>query len=115
MIAILGPPPSYVLEQSGEKAYQYWDKTGKRDHVTQPGATATNNSEQVIGILVPIPNTSLEIAEERLRGEEKQKFLAFMRRMLKWDPKEREDSNDIYWDEWLLADLIESGQVGWEA
>jgi hypothetical protein len=33
--------------------------------------------------------------------------------MLQWNPEDREDSEGVYWDEWLLADLIESGEVGW--
>lgn len=34
-----------------------------------------------------------------------------MRKMLQWDPEDRQDSESIYWDEWLLADLIESGEI----
>jgi len=34
-----------------------------------------------------------------------------MRKMLKWKPEERGDCHDVFWDEWLLADLIESGEV----
>lgn len=37
--------------------------------------------------------------------------MAFMRKMLQWNPEDRHDSESLYWDEWLLADLIESGEV----
>lgn len=49
--------------------------------------------------------------ESRLDGEEKALFLTFVRKMLLWTPSERADLNDVYMDEWLLADLIESGEV----
>ena len=52
--------------------------------------------------------------DQRLEGEEKQQFIAFMRKMLQWNPEHRQDSEGLYWDEWLLADLIESGEVGRE-
>ena len=50
----------------------------------------------------------------RLEGEEKQQFITFMRKMLQWNPEHRQSSEDVYWDEWLLADLIASGEVGRE-
>jgi hypothetical protein len=51
--------------------------------------------------------------DQRLEGKEKQQFIAFMRKMLQWNPENREDSEGVSRDEWLLADLIESGEVGW--
>jgi hypothetical protein len=64
--------------------------------------------------LAPIPDTSLERIDQKLEGEEKQQFVAFMRKVLQWNPEDRQDSEGVYWDEWLLADLIESGEVGRE-
>ena len=52
--------------------------------------------------------------DQKLEGEEKQQFIAFMRKMLQWNPEDRQDSEGVYRDEWLLADLIESGEVGRE-
>lgn len=60
---------------------------------------------------MPIPDSSLENMDQRLEGEEKAQFVSFMRKMLQWDPQDRQDSESIYWDEWLLADLIESGEI----
>ena len=34
-----------------------------------------------------------------------------MRKMLNWKPEDRKSIRDIIEDEWLLADLIESGEV----
>ncbi|KAI6911462.1 kinase-like protein [Hortaea werneckii] len=93
MISLLGPPPLKFLQRCGEKADQYWDRNGNWKN------------------LVPTPETSLEHMDQRLEGEEKAQFMSFMRKMLQWDPEDRQDSESIYWDEWLLADLIESGEI----
>lgn len=61
--------------------------------------------------MVPIPETSLEVAETRLEGQEKELFLNFFKKMLQWKPEDRSDIQDIFMDEWLLADLIEAGEV----
>lgn len=63
--------------------------------------------------LAPIPDTMLECMDQKLEGEEKRQFIGFMRKMCK-SPEDRQDSEGVYWDEWLLADLIESGDVGRE-
>ena len=60
---------------------------------------------------MPITATNLSDQESRLQGEEKALFLTFMRKMLQWKPEDRKGIRDIIEDEWLLADLIESGQV----
>lgn len=58
-----------------------------------------------------MPDVSLDTVEHRLNGEEKQELLNFMRKMLQWGLKDRCDLHDIFMDEWLLADLIESGEL----
>lgn len=60
---------------------------------------------------MPIPEMSLEVAETRLGGQEKELFLNFFKKMLQWKPEDRSDIQDIFMDEWLLADLIEAGEV----
>lgn len=52
-----------------------------------------------------IPDVTLETAEQRLEGEEKDDFLVFMRKMLQWQPETRGSCRDIFYDEWLLADV----------
>lgn len=61
--------------------------------------------------VVPMPNISLEAAEERLQGEEKELFLTFLRKMLQWRPEDRKGIQDVFMDEWLLDDLIKAGEV----
>jgi serine/threonine-protein kinase SRPK3 len=60
---------------------------------------------------MPMPETSLDILEARLEGHKKELFLNFFRKMLQWKPEDRSDIQDIFMDEWLLADLIEAGEV----
>ncbi|RMZ01909.1 hypothetical protein D0860_07425 [Hortaea werneckii] len=93
MISLLGPPALKFLQRCGGKADQYWDENGNWKN------------------LMPIPETSLEHMDQRLEGEEKAQFMTFMRKMLRWDPEDRQNSESIYWDEWLQADLIESGEI----
>ncbi|KAL8967014.1 MAG: hypothetical protein Q9183_003108 [Haloplaca sp. 2 TL-2023] len=93
MIAIMGPPPLDFLGRCGEKSDEFWEKDGTWKD------------------LAPIPDTSLEREDQRLEGEEKQQFITFMRKMLQWKPEDRQNAGGVYWDEWFLADLIESGEV----
>ncbi|PSK53401.1 hypothetical protein B9Z65_8956 [Elsinoe australis] len=92
MVAMMGPPSLDFLQRS-KRSSLFWDDRGKWKGT------------------VPTPDTSLEAAEQRLQGEEKALFLAFMRKTLRWRPEDRSEILDVFMDEWLLADLIESGQV----
>lgn len=92
MMSIMGPPPLEFIRQSA-KSQQFWDDEGTwRD-------------------VVPLPNISLEAAEKRLQGEEKELFLTFLRKMLQWRPEDRKGIQDVFMDEWLLDDLIKAGEV----
>lgn len=44
---------------------------------------------------------SLERAETVLEGEEKKRFLNFVRSMLKWVPEERRKAEELLRDPWL--------------
>ena len=108
MVSILGPPPLEYLKRS-EKSKMFWDDDGIYTRPASQDLTKT-----LIGTwkgTVPIPETSLAKEESRLEGEEKALFLDFLRKMLQWKPEDRKGIRDIIEDEWLLADLIEIGQV----
>lgn len=92
MIALLGPPPLDFIQASAKSA-SFWDDAGR--WVSD----------------VPIPDRSLGSLEWRSEGNEKKLFLSFIRKMLQWRPEDRGGILDIFWDEWLLADLIESGEI----
>ncbi|CAD0083647.1 unnamed protein product, partial [Aureobasidium vineae] len=82
MVAILGNPPPDFLAGS-KKSAEYWDQDG----------------------------ISLDSCEQRLSGVDRKKFLTFMRKMLHWKPEDRSGWQDIFFDEWMVADLIESGEI----
>lgn len=52
---------------------------------------------------MPIPENSLEQSERRLEGEEKERFLKFMRKMLRWVPEERSTAEELFYDPWLQS------------
>ena len=48
-----------------------------------------------------MPDTSLERAEILLDGEEKKRFLIFVRSMLRWLSEERRRAAELLTDPWL--------------
>lgn len=47
------------------------------------------------------PPAPLEELEALLSGDEKRKFLEFMRKMLQWAPEQRSTANELWYDDWL--------------
>lgn len=53
---------------------------------------------------IPLPDAvSLEERESSLEGESKERFLAMMRRMLRWEPSKRSLAEELAGDEWVMA------------
>ncbi|KAK2841617.1 hypothetical protein FQN49_006078 [Arthroderma sp. PD_2] len=86
MIAIMGPPPKEFLERS-EANLLYWDENGRWRG------------------LAPIPDISLEKLAEGIEGENKQGFLDFLRKILRWLPEERPTAGELMFDPWLMEGL----------
>ncbi|CAG7563069.1 unnamed protein product [Fusarium equiseti] len=87
MIAVLGKPPKSLL-QSGSSSHKFFTETGDFLHD------------------IPIPNsTSLKKLETNLEGEDQQKFLAMMDKMLQWDPSKRSSAKDLARDEWIMKNM----------
>ncbi|KAJ5804251.1 kinase-like domain-containing protein [Penicillium psychrosexuale] len=84
MIALLGPPPRDLLQNS-DYATDFFDSEGN-----WKGA-------------VPIPSRSFEQLEGNLEGEQQELFLAFMRKMVRWRPEERSSAKDLLSDQWLRS------------
>ncbi|KAI1132537.1 kinase-like domain-containing protein [Nemania abortiva] len=83
LIAVLGPPPTDLLNRHRKKALEYWNENGDW------------------GEFVPIPTEkTLEASETKL--EDKSKFLQFIRRALAWDPNKRPTARELLMDPWLL-------------
>ncbi|KAF3482748.1 CMGC/SRPK protein kinase [Arthroderma uncinatum] len=94
-IGYLGEPPRAMLAQS-PRLYAYFDE----DVYTHTSETTTG--EYIGG--APIPQTSLEEFVTVIPpGDEKDKFLQFIRKMLTWDPEERKPSIELLTDEWLTT------------
>ncbi|RAL01305.1 kinase-like protein [Aspergillus ibericus CBS 121593] len=85
--AVLGSPPPQFLARS-ERSKRFWDENGQWKSQ------------------VPIPNSNLESREERLEGDEKEDFLRFLRRMLRWLPEERATAKELLFDPWLMRGLF---------
>jgi serine/threonine protein kinase len=84
MIAVLGPPPTDLLQNS-DYAKEFFDNEGHWKAIT------------------PIPSMSLEDLEENLQGQQQKLFLGFMRKMLRWRPEERESAKELLSDPWLRS------------
>ncbi|QSS58105.1 protein kinase [Histoplasma capsulatum] len=85
MIALLGPPPKKLLDQ-GHETTKYFDHDG-----------AFRYPE-----LIP-ENVSLVDSLNQIKDEDKISFLAFIMRMLRWQPEERSSAKDLLADPWLRA------------
>ncbi|KAK8196819.1 kinase-like domain-containing protein [Phyllosticta capitalensis] len=81
-IALLGPPS----KEYAQAAEEYFDEDGnwKLD--------------------MEIPKTTLEDEEKVLQGEERERFLTFMRRVLQWEPVDRPSAKELLNDPWLSVE-----------
>ncbi|KAG8157485.1 hypothetical protein KVR01_012527 [Diaporthe batatas] len=82
MVSLMGRPPREFLDRS-TKCRQFWDCEGNWIAAT------------------PIPEQTLEGREKKLEGEDKDLLLAFVRKILRWDPKERPSAEELFEDEFL--------------
>ncbi|RMZ87471.1 hypothetical protein DV736_g5300, partial [Chaetothyriales sp. CBS 134916] len=84
MVGYLGTPPFEYIERS-EVTKNVFDEQG---HWKGAGG-------------VDVPRLSLEGSEKVLDGDNKERFLKFMRSMLKWLPEERKRASELLKDPWL--------------
>jgi hypothetical protein len=77
--------------------------------LTQKGILIKSDNE--IGNWIastPIPAESLETRETRLQGEQKQLFLAFVRKLLCWLPENRQSADELLTDAFLNVEGLKS-------
>ncbi|PGH11978.1 serine/threonine protein kinase [Helicocarpus griseus UAMH5409] len=86
MVAFLGPPPAEFIKRSRVFS-AFWDDNG------------------VWKNLVPIPYITLGSLASDIEGEDKEDFLLFLRRALKWLPEERPTARELLSDKWLMKGL----------
>lgn len=53
----------------------------------------------------PIPDISLEQLADDLEGENKEGYLEFLQRILRWLPEERPRAEELVFDPWLMEGL----------
>lgn len=70
LIALLGPPPPEFRKQR-HLSSAFWDESGNWKEVA------------------PIPDVTLESLAERVKGEDKERFLRWLRMALQWNPEDR--------------------------
>ncbi|PMB71389.1 hypothetical protein BM221_001476 [Beauveria bassiana] len=88
--ALLGPPPKHLLTR-GRLASKFF---------SEQADTAELLGTYAAGIDLPT-STSLEEQETLLTGDDKKKFLEFMRKMLQWSPERRSTARELFQDAWL--------------
>ncbi|EFE32740.1 protein kinase, putative [Trichophyton benhamiae CBS 112371] len=87
MVSLMGPPPAQFLRRS-QKSNEYWGSQGN-----WKGS-------------IPIPKQSFEIRESRFSGEDRELFLGFLRRVLRWLPEERPTAEELAYDDFLMQEIL---------
>lgn len=54
---------------------------------------------------VPLPDTNLECLAAKIRGEDKQGFLRWLRAALQWNPADRPTAMELLYDQWMMKGL----------
>ena len=90
MVALLGPPPPQLLDDSGPRALEFFNEDGS------PKGEAPNET------LESVLASSLErVTKQTMTAEESKTFLAFLRRTLTWTEEERPTASELINDPWL--------------
>ncbi|EED13427.1 conserved hypothetical protein [Talaromyces stipitatus ATCC 10500] len=87
IFSLLGtPPPEFLIRN--DNCFKYWDKQGNwKGNIT-------------------IPEQSLEMRFGQYDGEDKEPFLNFLRRILRWLPEERPTAEELTYDDFLMQPLL---------
>ncbi|QSS62233.1 protein kinase [Histoplasma capsulatum] len=107
MIAIMGPPPKEYLERS-EGCKVFWD-----ENAMLPSFDSTSSAFALFYLwkwknLTPIPDITLESLAIDVQGEDKEGFLSFLRKILRWVPEERPTAGE------LVESSSTEGQKQWK-
>ncbi|KAL2846631.1 kinase domain-containing protein [Aspergillus pseudoustus] len=89
MVSLMGPaPPKFLRRSNSEKIRQFWDDQG-----VWKGS-------------IPTPEQSLETRAQQFSGEDKELFIAFLRRIFCWLPEERPTAEELAYDDFLMQPLL---------
>ena len=89
MVALLGPPPPQLLEDSGPRALEFFDEDG-----SAKGEVSNETLESIL-------ESSLERVEQTMTVEGSEAFLTFLRRTLTWTEEERATASELINDPWI--------------
>ena len=90
MVALLGPPPPQLLDDSGPRVLELFNEDR-----SPKGEVPNETLESVLA-------SSLERIERTMTADEPEAFLAFLRRTLTWTEEERATASEsINDDPWL--------------
>ncbi|KAM5436234.1 hypothetical protein McanMca71_000014 [Microsporum canis] len=87
MVSLMGPPPLEFLRRS-KKSHEFWDSQGNWKGT------------------VPIPEQSLGMRELRFSDEDRELFLSFIQRVLRWLPEERPTAEELAYDDFLMQEIL---------
>ncbi|KAF6792653.1 serine/threonine-protein kinase SRPK3 [Colletotrichum sojae] len=99
IIALLGPPPRSLIQQ-GARSHEWFT-----DAVTTCKLALLTGDFR--GDISHLDQSPLEDRVSGLEGEDKEKFIAMMRKMLQWDPSKRASARELAQDEWILGHVGE--------
>ncbi|KAJ3534121.1 hypothetical protein NM208_g7674 [Fusarium decemcellulare] len=87
IMALIGPPPQSILS-GGQRTSMFYQSNGD---LKNPGRIPAD--------------FSFEKTISCMRGEEKTRFVQFIKRILKWSPEERSTAKELLDDPWLYEDF----------
>ncbi|POR38204.1 Kinase domain-containing protein [Tolypocladium paradoxum] len=109
MIAILGPVPEALVQREREMRHWRWSPEIRNREGKLCGNAAeyfggpffADNGEFVQKDLIPLSRRWADEVPECIPEQDRQRFLAFMRRMLCWLPGERATAKELKEDPWF--------------
>ncbi|KAJ4129205.1 hypothetical protein NW768_007740 [Fusarium equiseti] len=101
--ALLGPPPQDLLSE-GERTSNFYEHSvttrNRKKHTSQVRYTGQLKDPGCVP-----DDFTFESSITCMEGEEKGKFIRFIKRMMKWDPDERATASELLEDPWLNQDV----------
>ncbi|KAI9691354.1 MAG: hypothetical protein M1820_009733 [Bogoriella megaspora] len=86
--ALLGPPPKDLLLR-GRRSSMFYNSSGQLEPP------------------LDLPVIDFETSINQINGEEKRMFIKFVKKMLTWEPKDRQTAKELLDDPWLHTSFLE--------
>ena len=102
--ALLGPPPRELLT-SGRRASMFYKSDGMYISHAIRDCCQRMQSGELHDPDLTLDGFSFEKTIASIHGEEKRRFIQFVKKMIKWDPKQRSTAKELLNDPWLYTDF----------